>query len=285
MSIDSIALDPRLHAYRDGIAADHLRGQVEAERFVSPMGRSVAVPVTDIVDNPGANGRTSQALYGEQFNVYDQRDGWAWGQLATDDYVGWVKIDHLSSDPPNLSTHRVSALITRATPGSIKSLGFGPLPMGSMVRAPDAPTHVLASSALFLETSAGAIPLAHLQAIGERVTDWVASAELYIGAPYVWGGRSALGLDCSALVQLSLAQANVPCLRDSDMQEASLGEAIDRSHGLQRGDLVFWPGHVGVMLSEEIILHANAWHMAVASEPLSETEARIGPARVIKRLQ
>ncbi|MEM1131259.1 MAG: C40 family peptidase [Pseudomonadota bacterium] len=279
-----MTLDPRLNPFRDEIAAKHLQGQVEAKSFVHPDTLAVAVPVTDMLGEPGAEGRTSQALYGERFDVYEEREGWAWGQLATDGYVGWIKARHLMSLRDDTPTHLVSALLTRATPTSIKTLGFGPLPMGSQVAVLGDQAPVAASSAPFLQTSTGAIPEAHLKPMDQVIDDWVAVAEMYLGSPYVWGGRSSLGLDCSALVQLALQQAGIDCLRDSDLQESGLGKTLERRDGLQRGDLVFWAGHVGIMVDSDMFVHANAWHMAVAKEPLADAEARIGPVRMIKRL-
>ncbi|MEM6381519.1 MAG: NlpC/P60 family protein [Pseudomonadota bacterium] len=277
--------DPRRHPYCDKVAASYLRGQVEAERFSDGISMRVAATVTDIVAKPGASSRTSQALFGEVFIVYDETDGWAWGQLKTDGYVGWVRrqsIEPIAETPP---THMVSVPLTWATADSIKVIGRGPLLMGAQlsVASPDRP--VKGSSARFVDTDAGTVPSGHISALQQSSSGWVETALRFLGFPYVWGGRSALGIDCSALVQLSLQQAGIAAPRDSDMQEAELGQSIDRREGIEPGDLVFWPGHVGIALPGEVLLHANAFTMQTSTEPLSDVESRIGVATKIKRLQ
>ena len=277
-------LDPRLHPYRQDIAARHLQGQVEAGRFVEGEVHRITVPVTDVMSAGDGGSRASQALFGERFTVYDRQGARVWGQLETDGYVGWVSVRALAAWDGREATHTVSALMTRGTDQSIKVLGFGPLSLGTRLRVSDPSIEVGGSSVPFAQSDAGAVPAAHITPLGKSTQDWVAVAERFVGVPYVWGGRSALGLDCSALVQLALDQAGIACPRDSDMQENGVGAAIDGTHGLKRGDLVFWPGHVGIMVDETSMLHANAYAMATAIEPLADVEARIGPARTIKRL-
>ena len=277
-------LDPRLHAYKADVAAAHLEGQVEAARFVEGVPHRVRVPVSDMFGMLAGESRTSQALFGETFTVYQTEGFWAWGQLDTDGYVGWLSALDLVADDGRAATHRVAPLLSRATDVSIKVLGTGPMPMGAQLRAADTNHSVGGSSAPFRQTDAGAMPAMHLVPTDDAVGDWVAVAEQFHGSPYVWGGRTAMGLDCSALVQLAMQRGGMPCPRDSDMQEAVLGVAIDRAVGLRRGDLVFWPGHVGVMADSEELIHANAWAMAVGIEPLTRVEGRVGAARCVRRL-
>ncbi|MGB0498409.1 MAG: C40 family peptidase, partial [Rubricella sp.] len=147
---------------------------------------------------------------------------------------------------------------------------------------------ILGQSGRWLETEAGWVPGRHLSEAAPAVADWVSVAERFEGAPYLWGGRSTLGIDCSALVQLSLMAAGRDCPRDSDMQ-AALGSAVSEDAPLRRGDLVFWKGHVGVMLDGATLLHANAFHMATVREPLNLVRDRIeamgdGPVTGIRRL-
>lgn len=287
--MQSETLDPRLHPYKSDVAAKYLEGRVDSARFVEGVLHRVCEPLTDMMsDERGQTSmpqaRTSQALLGEAFMVYQTKEGWAWGQLLTDGYIGWVSAQALMPAKDHEPTHRVSSSLTRATNVSIKVIGDGPLPMGTQVHVSEPVVEVGGSSAPFMQTSAGAVPAAHLMPLDHKVPDWVAVAELFLHTPYVWGGRSAMGIDCSALIQLALQQASIACPRDSDMQEKELGVIIDRAHGLQRGDLVFWPGHVGVLVDAERLLHANAYAMATAIEPLADVETRIGAARTIKRV-
>ncbi|MEQ8657528.1 MAG: C40 family peptidase [Hyphomicrobiales bacterium] len=277
-------LDRRLHPYKHDIAAAHLKGQVEADRFVEGKPHRVIEPLTDILSDQMGEARTSQALYGETFVVYQTEGYWAWGQLMTDGYVGWISALSLVASDETKPSHLVSAPVTRATNESIKVLGNGPIPMGAQLRVSEASISVGGSSAAFAQSDAGAIPAAHIRALDDKASDWVAVAELFTHTPYVWGGRSALGIDCSALVQLALQQVGIPCPRDSDMQEADIGTSIHRDSGSLRGDLVFWPGHVGIMLDEKRLFHANAFAMSTVPELLSDVEKRVGDARSIKRL-
>lgn len=277
-------LDPRLHPYKRDVAAKHLEGQVQSDSFVDGVLHQVGKPITDILSDEGGQSRTSQALYGEPFMVYQTKGDWAWGQLLTDNYVGWISKSALSSAGEEMPTHRIVVPLTRATDNSIKVLGAGPLPMGARVHVSDRAIEIGGSSATFMQTDFGAIPASHLTPLDHTVPDWPAVAETFLHTPYVWGGRSGTGIDCSALVQLALQQAGVACPRDSDMQEQTLGLPVDRGEVLRRGDLVFWPGHVGVMMGETNLLHANAYAMSTAVEPLSAVEARVGVARTIKRL-
>ena len=277
-------LDPRLHPYKSDIAAKALEGQVAAEAFVEGSLHRVNVPISDILSDQMGEARTSQALLGEIFMVYQTEGYWAWGQLLTDGYVGWISaLDLVAADDKD-ATHLVTVPLTRATNTSIKVLGDGPIPMGARVRVIEPSITVEASSAPFSQTDAGAIPAHHLVPMASRSADWVKTAMQFAETPYVWGGRSALGLDCSALVQLALQQAGLACPRDSDMQEAELGDPFDRTDGLMRGDLVFWSGHVGVMVDSDTLFHANAYAMSTVAEPLADVETRIGPARTVKRL-
>lgn len=281
----SETLDSRLHPYKADVAAKHLQGKVEAERFVEGVLHRVQTPITDILSAESGQARTSQALYGEAFMVYQTACDWAWGQLLTDDYVGWVHERSLVHSDGGQPTHRIISPLTRATDASIKVLGHGPLPMGAQLHVSAPNIEVGGSSAPFAQTQAGAIPATHLTPLDHVVRDWVAVAEMFLHVPYVWGGRSAMGIDCSALIQLALQQACIACPRDSDLQEDALGHALDQRDTLKRGDLIFWPGHVGVMVDGANLLHANAYAMATAIEPLVDVETRVGQARTVKRLR
>jgi cell wall-associated NlpC family hydrolase len=216
-----------------------------------------------------AAARSTQLLHGEVLTVYETRaDGLAWGQAALDGYVGYV--DAAALGPAQGQGRRITALWSQvyAEP-SVRARTIVELPFLAEVA-------VTGSSGAFARLRGGGnVPLPHLEPVG---TDWVGLAERFIGVPYLWGGRSARGLDCSALVQLALLGSGHAAPRDSDMQAALIGDEIAPHAALRRGDLVFWRGHVGIMRDAETLLHANAHHMAVASEPLQPAIARIAAA-------
>lgn len=222
---------------------------------------------------PGAE-RATEILCGERFTVYEIRgDGLAWGQAATDGYVGYVDAAGLGPDRPE--GRRVTALAShRYARPSMKAPVLGPLPFLADVPVKDETGSEAGSGTEgFAALADGSfVPLRHLAPIE---ADAAALAARFLGVPYLWGGRSAAGLDCSALVQLALLATGTPCPRDSDMQAALVGRALDPDEPLRRGDLVFWRGHVGMLEDAGTLLHANAFHMAVAREPLATAVARI----------
>lgn len=279
--------DRRLNPYRDDLAAAHLRGEVKAERFVEGVDRRVVVPNLPLLREPEAAApMDTQLLHGETFRVYEERDGWAWGQAAHDDYVGYVDAKGLASRPA-APTHSVAALRTFIYPKpDMKTRPATPLSMNAKVR-------VTGAKEKFSEIEGGGwVFTAHLAPLDAHVRDFVAVAEEFVGVPYLWGGRDSMGLDCSGLVQMSLERVGISSLRDTDMQEATLGEALPEPvdfTALERGDLVFWKGHVGIMIDARHLIHANAFHMRVAVEGLDTALSRIarspaGHVTAIKRL-
>lgn len=263
--------DPRVTPARADLAAAHLKGQVEAARFVEGRPMRVAEPAIDLRKAPDLSLEIeTQALYGESFVVYEEEEGWAWGQCARDSYVGYVAASSLA--PAGAApTHQVSAPRTHLYPAaSIKTAPLAALTF-------DARLVVTAQVGDWAKTPEGFVFMRHLSPVGTRVADAVSVAEMFLGAPYLWGGRSSQGLDCSGLVQTALRAAGIDAPRDSDML-AGLGAALPLDPGmahLRRGDLVFWKGHVGIMRDAVTLLHANAFHMQVVSEPLAQARARI----------
>jgi cell wall-associated NlpC family hydrolase len=256
------------------VAAKHLEGKVKAARFVDGRAMEVIAPQAPLRREPRPDAPLdTEALKGERVTVFDANaEGWAWGQLAGDNYVGWLPSGALAPPGP-APTHRVAALRTLVFPGpSIKLPPVEALPFGAALNI------ARIEDRLAITPSGGHVPAAHLAPIGDNERDFVAVAERFVGAPYLWGGKTALGLDCSGLVQIALSACGLPCPRDSDMQERALGSALDHkdlSFKLQRGDLIFWTGHVAIARDRDSLVHANAFHMAVVVEPVGEAIARI----------
>jgi len=274
-------MDRRLTPANARVAGAELRGVVEAERFVGGETQTIGVPVVDLCADPGGK-RDCQLLYGAPFRVLERQGGHAFGQSLGDGYVGYL--DETALRPPVEATHFVCTPSTHAYPQpEVKTKELMHLPFGSRVR-------VVSASGAFFETEEGYfIPKPHLRPLNAPYRDPVPVAQLFFGVPYLWGGNSALGIDCSGLVQTALMACGRDCPRDGDMQEAALGKALPEGTPYARGDLLFWKGHVAIVMDGETMLHANAHHMAVAYEPIEEAIARIaaagdGPVTGHKRL-
>jgi hypothetical protein len=251
----------------------------------------IIAPSAPLRDNRGwREGLQTELLHGQKFNVYETGRGWVWGQAVSlvpgsdrPGYVGYVPKKSVSDDVFEAS-HCIAALRAPVfNKPNIKSHIIHALPLNSQIQ-------VQSEEGDFLQIGAGAyIHVRHLRALSEpsENLDFVDIAEIYLGAPYVWGGTGAMGVDCSGLLQMALCAAGVDAPRDADMQEDELGErlAIEDMDNLKRGDLVFWPGHIGIMWDAETLLHANAFHMKTEKEPYAEALARIGTPRRVKRLK
>jgi len=258
--------DPRLTLARDGIAARSLEGIVPAERYVDTTLRQAKLPAAALRRAPASDAeQLDQLLFGELFEVLDVADGWAFGQARRDGYVGYVASEALGA-PGAKPTHTVRALRTYGF--SAPSIKAVPVGLYSM----NVPVAEEGRDGRFVKTSGGWFVEDHLAPVGDDAPDYVGVAERFVGTPYQWGGRESLGLDCSGLVQQALYAAGRACPRDSD-QQAGLGTAIS-ADALQRGDLMFWRGHVAMLTSPTEIIHANSFRMAVAIEPLAEVVAR-----------
>src|SRR5271165_1587328 len=266
------AFDRRLTPARPDLAAAHLSALVAAPRYAEGRAMQVIEASAPLRRAPQPDAPLeTEALHGESVTVYEEREGWAWAQLDRDHYVGYLPVAALGAPIP--ATHKVAALRTHAYPGpSIKLPPALALSLGSRLT-------IDGHDGDFAVTRGGLHLWArHLADLDAREPDFVAVAERFLETPYLWGGRTSEGIDCSGLVQTALAVAGVAAPRDSDMLEAALGDpfAIDEPRTpLARGDLVFWKGHVGIMRNSGTLLHANGWHMRVVSEPRKEACDRI----------
>ncbi len=278
--------DKRLHAYREDLADAALAGRVEARRFVSPRPMRVIEPILPLYREPRFDAmQLTQALLGETVKLFDEQEGWAWVQLARDGYVGYVNANALGATGLAPS-HRVAVPSTFLYPAAnLKSQPALAVPLNAEVT-------VTEQQGAFSRLGDGRFVFSqHLQPVGVFEPDFVAVAERFLHVPYLWGGKSVQGLDCSGLVQLALEAAGVAAPRDSDMQEAALGSSIphDDFSALRRGDLIFWDGHVGMMTDAVTLLHANGHHMMVVAEPLADAVERIasryGRMTSVRRLQ
>ncbi len=256
-------MDRRLTPANGRVAALHLAGSVVADRYLEGWLMSVAVPVADLHGAPDG-ARDRQLLLGAAVTVFEDRDGWSFVQAA-DGYVGYLRSDLMwpAADP----THFVATTATHAYEAEdFKSRDLLHLPFGCRVTA-------TAERRKFLETSYGFIPKKHLRPLDRPMADPVTVAQLHFGVPYLWGGNSTLGIDCSGLVSAGLRACGIDCPADSDMQRDGLGLPFEGPY--RRGDLIFWQGHVGMMVDAETLIHANAHHMAVAYEPIETALTRI----------
>jgi cell wall-associated NlpC family hydrolase len=281
-------LDPRVTPARPDLAAAYLRGRVEAARFADGTAMRVVVEAAPVRSAPrGDAGQLTQALHGETLVLYEEdEEGWGWCQLDGDGYVGWLPLAAITARAAP-ATHRVRALRTLVFPGpDIKLPPLTGLSLGSRIAV-----ETVDAKFARLAGGAGFVPAGHVAALEVVAGDFVAEAERFLGVPYLWGGKSALGLDCSGLVQVALDAAGIAAPRDSDMQARDLGVEVGPGAdfaGLRRGDLIFWRGHVAIARGEGTMIHANAHHMAVAIERVDAAVARIAAAgsavTVVKRL-
>lgn len=266
-------MDRRLTPSNGRVALASLKGQVKAERFVFPEPHRIGAVVCDLLSAPNGS-RERQLQRGATFNVLEVHEDMAFGYAAADGYVGWLDPVFLIS-PPDAVTHRVAVQLTYGkTRTGLKEMGrTTSLPFGSqltVLETKDNWSKVVWSRGTIPRDLY--VPQQHLQPVGSLETDPAEVAERLIGTPYLWGGNSSFGIDCSGLVQAALLACGIPCPGDSDLQESSFPDATG---AYQRGDLLFWRGHVAMVVDPDTLVHANAFHMTVAYEPITDVLARI----------
>lgn len=261
----SQAPDPTVNAYRPDVASARLRGVVTAERYEAGERRQARRGTVPLREAPSESARLgSELLFGEEFIAYDERDGWAWGQCVLDDYVGYARSDALRSEPWE-PTHKVGVLRAHVfSEPDLKSPPLESLSLGSPVALAER------SGDYARLTEGGWLHTAALAPLDIGTPDFVATALRFLGVPYLWGGRSALGLDCSGLAQVAFSEAGIACPRDSHMQVEAIGEAVSLEGPYRRADFVEFPGHCGLMIDATTIVHANATAMCVSCDPLAK---------------
>lgn len=267
-------LDRRLNIYRPDLADEKLQGKVQAERFVKGVPGQITVPVIGLRPKPDlSTGIDTEMLLGETLQVFERNNGWAWVQADADGYAGYLP--ETAFGETVAVTHRIVAPRTFLYPqAELRKPPVAALSMGSLLRIVGE-EETRGTRYLMTENGEGVIA-SHCQSLEQKqADDYVSVAVHFLETPYLWGGRSGFGIDCSGLVQLSMAMTGRSVLRDTDMQVQSIGTEIDRGD-LRRGDLVFWKGHVGIMEDSETLLHANGHTMTVARENLDEAIKRIG---------
>ncbi len=279
-----MTLDPRLHAFRPDLADAGLADRVSAQRYATGKPYTVTAPLVDVKGAPRSDaGQTTQALMGEAVSVFAVEEGWAWGQLGRDGYVGYLPAAGLAEGRVEAS-HEVAAPSSFLYPAAnLKSAPYATVYMNT-------PLTVVEVGEKWSRIADGRFVFTrHLRPKGSAASEPAAVAQLFENVPYLWGGRTQLGLDCSGLVQTALQACGRPCPRDTDMMERDIGEALPFGDPgvLARGDLVFWAGHMGMMVDSQRLIHANGHHMLTVIEPVSEALSRIaalfGPATSYRR--
>ena len=259
-------MDPRVTPANETVACSTLKGKIKHANFVEAKNYQVNVPFVDLLGSPDGK-RNRQLIYGSKVKYFGAAKGWAFIQNTYDNYVGYVPESTIASETQK--THIVTAPLAHVfMEPNIKSKNIEILPLAARVSG-----EMIGNG--FLETELGWISVSQLKRKTELSKDPVEVSKLLQNAPYLWGGNTTLGIDCSGLIQISLLLCGIDCPGDSDQQMNTLGQNIDIGSPRKKGDIIFWKGHVAWALNERQILHANAYHMATVIEEANEAIERI----------
>jgi hypothetical protein len=268
-----MSLDPRLNAIRGDLADNALRAKFAAPRYIEGRPARVAVGLTPVHHAPGPVAPIDTFYhFGEAVRVFDEIGGYAWCQSRRDSYVGYVEASALQLGEPPAPTHYVAALgAYRYAQADLRSPIVDFLPRHSAVTVAQSGFECRGTAYVWLDCG-GFLPENCLSAEPPRSSDLAAAALLYLGCPYLWAGRSFLGIDCSGLVQESFRDLGLSVPRDTDMQRETIGEAVAvaRIADLQRNDLIFMPGHVMICAGQGNVIHASGGDMTVRRDKLAD---------------
>lgn len=260
--------DRRLYPATARVAHVSLRGTVGDIPLTAGQDMEITATLADLLAAPNG-ARDRQLVHGEGFCVVDTQGDHAFGFARKDGYCGWVLASALRPVAPK--THWVCAPASHLYPAPrVQAPPIHALPFGANVQ-------VLGQDGGFAQTDQGFIPLPHLRALGTGLGDPATVAEMFLHCPYLWGGNSHAGIDCSGLVQGALLACGILAPADSDLQQ-SIGAALPSGAPLQRGDLLFWRGHVAMVVDDQRLIHANGHTMNVAYEEISACIIRIAAA-------
>ncbi|MEH6630537.1 MAG: NlpC/P60 family protein [Halopseudomonas aestusnigri] len=262
-------LDPRLHPIRDDLTAEYLREKVTCNKYSQGQAAQVIVGKSSLRRSPeDGSPLDSELLFGEKLTVYDERNGWAWVQNAKDSYVGYIHSADISKEI-RPTTHRIQALRTYVFPKP--DMKCPPIDLLSIESA----ISIVQIEGNYSQIQGGGwVYSAHIMSQDIAATDHVSIARRFLGTPYLWGGKTSVGIDCSGLIQVSLSACGITAQRDASMQEKTLGIPVN-SEQTTEGDLIYWSGHVAIALDNKMAIHATANSMDVMIEPIAHITERV----------